>query len=80
MPNKASAKKRMRRDAVVKCENKSRIHAMKTAVKKCYLECSETELASRIKHAQSLLDRAARLNLVSRQRAARLVGRLMHHN
>jgi small subunit ribosomal protein S20 len=78
MPNTKSAKKRMRRDEVVKLANKSRVRAVKTAVKKCDLQCSENELSERIRKAQSLLDRAARLRLVSPQRAGRLVGRLMH--
>ena len=33
----------MRRDEVVKLANKSRVRAVKTAIKKCDLQCSETE-------------------------------------
>jgi len=79
MPNTASAKKRMRQDAVRRSRNRSTKSALRTQVRKVReaitakdLEKSQTEFRALVKK----LDRAASRNVIHANAAARTKSRL----
>ena len=68
MPNIASAKKNMRKSRAATARNRAQRSALRTALKKAK---APTATADERTRAISLLDRAARKNLVHRNLAAR---------
>ena len=76
MPNVKSAEKRMRTAEKRAARNKTQRSRLRTAVKKARLADSAEEVTAAFKEAKSLLDRAARKNLVHPNKAARLKSRL----
>lgn len=76
MPNIASAKKNMRKTLAATVRNRAQRSALRTALKKAR---SADATAEDRMHAESLLDRAARKNLIHRNSASRLKSRLAKH-
>ncbi|RMH60471.1 MAG: 30S ribosomal protein S20 [Zetaproteobacteria bacterium] len=79
MANHASALKRARQNAKKRLANRSQRTAMRTAIKKVHqaVEAGDRDAAmAALRHAQSLIDRAGRKNLIHRNQAARRVSRL----
>jgi len=81
MPNTASAKKRMRQDAVRRIRNRSTKSALRTQMRKVRaaidakkLDESESEFRSLVKK----LDRAAGHNVIHANTAARTKARISH--
>jgi small subunit ribosomal protein S20 len=81
MPNTASAKKRMRQDAVRRTRNRSTKSGLRTQLRKVRaaiaakkLDECETEYRSLVKK----LDRAAAHNVIHANTAARLKSRITH--
>lgn len=73
MPNIASAKKNMRKTLAATVRNRAQRSALRTALKKARAAGASAEERTR---AESLLDRAARKNLIHRNAASRLKSRL----
>ena len=73
MPNIDSAKKNMRKSRAATVRNRAQRSALRTALKKA--RAPEATDAARVA-ATSLLDRAARKNLIHRNAAARLKSQL----
>lgn len=73
MPNIASAKKNMRKSRAATARNRAQRSALRTALKKAK---APTATADERTQAISLLDRAARKNLVHRNMAARQKSKL----
>jgi small subunit ribosomal protein S20 len=73
MPNIDSAKKNMRKSRAATVRNRAQRSALRTALKKA--RAPEATDADRVA-ATSLLDRAARKNLIHRNAAARLKSQL----
>lgn len=73
MPNIASAKKNMRKTLAATVRNRAQRSALRTALKKARAAGASVEDRT---HAESLLDRAARKNLIHRNAASRLKSRL----
>jgi small subunit ribosomal protein S20 len=73
VPNIASAKKNMRKSRAATARNRAQRSALRTALKKAKAPTATAEERTR---AVSLLDRAARKNLVHRNMAARQKSKL----
>jgi small subunit ribosomal protein S20 len=73
VPNIASAKKNMRKTRAATARNRAQRSALRTALKKAKAPTATDEERT---HAVSLLDRAARKNLVHRNLAARQKSKL----
>jgi small subunit ribosomal protein S20 len=73
VPNIASAKKNMRKTRAATVRNRAQRSALRTALKKAK---SPTATAEERRQAISLVDRAARKNLVHRNLAARQKSKL----
>lgn len=73
MPNIASAKKNMRKTLAATVRNRAQRSALRTALKKARAADATAEDRMR---AESLLDRAARKNLIHRNAASRMKSRL----
>lgn len=76
MPNIASAKKNMRKTLAATVRNRAQRSALRTALKKARSADATAEDRMR---AESLLDRAARKNLIHRNAASRMKSRLAKH-
>lgn len=79
MANSAQAKKRILQAEKARARNASQRSAMRTAVKKVLkaIEAKDATLANEcFRKASSLLDRAARKNLIHKNKAARLKSRI----
>lgn len=76
MPNVKSAEKRMRTAEKRAARNRTQRSRLRTAVKKARQAESAEEVTAAYREAKSLLDRAARKNLVHPNKAARLKSRL----
>ncbi len=79
MANLAQARKRVRQANKARARNASQRSAMRTSVKKVLkaLDAKDIEAANAsYKYACTLLDRAARKNLIHKNKAARLKSRL----
>ena len=79
MPNIASAKKRMRQDAVRRDRNRGRRSALRTSLRKLNeaIEAGDMERVRETwRDAQSLLDRTAQRGVIHRNQAARKKARL----
>jgi small subunit ribosomal protein S20 len=81
MPNTASAKKRMRQDAVRRTRNRATKSTLRTQLRKVReaitakdLETSQTEFRTMVQK----LDQAAAHNVIHANRAARTKSRLSH--
>ena len=68
MPNIASAKKNMRKSRAAAVRNRAQRSALRTALKKARVDDAAS---TTVTEAVSLLDRAARKNLIHRNKAAR---------
>ena len=77
MPNKDSAKKALRQNAVHAARNLKRRTAFKDALKKTLKAPSKKEAMEMVKTAQQALDKAARTGVIKRNTAARKLSRLM---
>ncbi|HET7321168.1 MAG TPA: 30S ribosomal protein S20 [Longimicrobiaceae bacterium] len=76
MPNVKSAEKRMRTNKIREQRNKAARSRLRTAIKKVRQTESTEGAEAAFLQAQSLLDRAARKNLIHPNKAARLKSRL----
>lgn len=76
MPNTRSAKKRMRQSLAARERNRQQRSALRTALKQARLAASPADATKAFKHAEVLLDRAARKGLIHRNTAARHKSRL----
>lgn len=76
MPQIRSSRKRMRQAEAAREHNRERRSQLRTAIKKVRGAASKEEAASAYTQAVSMLDRAARKNLVHRNAAARTKSRL----
>lgn len=76
MPNLQSAKKRMRQAASRTRRNRYQRTSLRTAIKKVRNAQSAGEAGTAYAYAERLLDRAARRNLIHRNKAARYKTRL----
>ena len=79
MPNIKSAKKRMELSRTANARNRQRRSTIRTAIKRVRQTDDAAEAETRLRHAVSLLDRAARTRLIHPHRAARLKGQLARH-
>ncbi len=80
MPNKASARKRVRQNERRRTRNRSARSEMRSAVKKVVEAISEKktgELKETVREAQSKLAKASKRNLIKKNKQARLQSRLM---
>ena len=75
MPRIKSAKKRMRQTKTRTARNKASRSELRTAIKKVR-SGGPAATAEAMKHAESMLDRAGRKNIVHRNTAARTKSRL----
>lgn len=69
--------KRCRTDAVRAARNRSRIRTLRTAFRRVSETDDPEEREKRVRTAQSMLDRAARRNLIHPNKARRLKSSLM---
>lgn len=82
MANTLQAKKRVRQNEKARAQNASQRSAMRTAVKKVLKAIEDKDQAAAweaFRKAESLLDRAARKNLIHINKAARHKSRLTAH-
>jgi len=79
MPNIKSAKKRMEISRKARERNRARRSHLRTAVKRVRQAETADEARERLRHAFTLLDRAAGHRLVHPNRAARLKSQLSRH-
>lgn len=80
MPNKASARKRVRQNETRRIRNRSARSEMRSAVKKAVTVIAEKktkEVAASLSEAQSKLAKAAKRNLIKKNKLARTQSRLM---
>lgn len=80
----ASAKKRIRRDVLKTETNKARLSRLRTLMRKAVesltqTECSLSEKKTLVEQAQSALFRGVKHNIIPKNRASRLISRLMAH-
>ena len=74
MPNNKSAKKRVRQDAKKRLLNRTKSSAVRTAmrrVREAATEGDATALATAVSHAYKRIDKAAKVNLLHANTAAR---------
>lgn len=74
MPNIKSAKKRVKTDAKKRIQNKEDISSMKTAIKKTKAEAkanNKEKAMDCLKDANKKIDKAAKLGLIHKNKAAR---------
>ncbi len=76
MPNSRSAKKRMRQGETRRLRNKGQRSALRTVVKRVRTAGTGPEAQEAFRHAEQLLDRAARKHLIHPNMAARTKARL----
>lgn len=76
MPRIRSSKKRMRKSTKARERNRTQRAALRTAIKKVRAAETPDAAAPATRHAESLLDRAARKRLIHPNAAARLKSRL----
>ena len=76
MPNTKTAKKELRKNIRRRASNKSKMSALKTAVKKCRLSFASGDADQAFLHAQKKLAKAAGKGLIPAGRADRLISNL----
>lgn len=76
MPNVKSAEKRMRTNKIREQRNKQRRSQLRTAIKRVRQADSPEAAGTALQTAISLLDRAARRNVINANKAARLKSQL----
>ena len=79
MPNIKSAQKRLRKSAAQRLRNRDTRSEIRTRTKKLLQTESAQEAEASLRTLSSLLDRAARKNVISRQHAARQKSRLSRY-
>lgn len=79
MPNKASAKKELRKASKLQAANNAVKKAYKSAVKdvKRGIEANDADLAEKARLAQKKLDKAAKKGVIKKNTASRKLSRLM---
>lgn len=79
MPTIKSAKKRMELSREANARNRARRSRLRTAIKRVRGATDADEAAELLQDAYTLLDRAARRNLMHQNKAARIKGQLARH-
>lgn len=77
MPNIKSAKKKMRKDKKKTLRNQTYLSLVEKTVKKLFKIKDGAEKTNEIKKAESLIDKAAKKNIIHKNKAARLKSRIM---
>ena len=80
MPNKDSAKKRVRQNEKRRTHNRAKRSDMRTNIKKVYQAIDEQQtdsIDSLVVVAQSKLAKAAKTNLIKKKNASRKISRIM---
>lgn len=79
MPTIKSAKKRMQLSREANVRNRARRSRLRTAIKRVRSATDPDEATELLQQAYTLLDRAARRNLMHDNKAARIKGQLARH-
>jgi len=79
MPTIKSAKKRMELSREANARNRARRSRLRTAIKRVRGATDADQAAELLQDAYTLLDRAARRNLMHVNKAARIKGQLARH-
>ena len=79
MPNIKSAEKRLRKSAAQRQRNRETRSEIRTRTKQLLQTEDEADAEDTLRNLSSLLDRAARKNIISKQHAARQKSRLTRY-